>query len=337
MRGRLIAMACACACACGAAVAPGPARAAPATKPASIRLNVTGTVGRPALALRGVAIDVHGRVRPYAPGQTVIVRFYVDKRKLRAVRVAVKRVSAGVGGFHVRYVSGRTGLLSVHAVHYATARLGQGWAPGIYLRVAEPELAPGDSGPVVSALQWSLAQLHYAIDQSGVYDLSTEQALIAFCRVNGIPLASSVDADLFGMIARGEGQFVVRDPADKRHVEGDLTRQVLAEISPSGQVRRIYMISSGKPSTPTVVGHFSVYLKTIGTNAKGMVDASYFVGGYAIHGYEDVPTYPASHGCLRIPIPDALEVYRWATVGTPVDVYYESGGGDTTVSSDVGA
>jgi lipoprotein-anchoring transpeptidase ErfK/SrfK len=102
-------------------------------------------------------------------------------------------------------------------------------------------------------------------------------------------------------------------------------------------VRRIYIISSGKPSTPTVVGHFSVYLKTIGTNAKGMVDASYFIGGYAIHGYEDVPTYPASHGCMRIPIPDALEVYEWATVGTPVDVYYEDGGGDTNVSSDVGA
>ena len=29
---------------------------------------------------------------------------------------------------------------------------------------------------------------------------------------------------------------------------------------------------------------------------------SYFLRGFAVHGYVDVPTYPASHGCVRIPI-----------------------------------
>ena len=28
----------------------------------------------------------------------------------------------------------------------------------------------------------------------------------------------------------------------------------------------------------------------------------YFNGGIAVHGYESVPTYPASHGCTRIPM-----------------------------------
>ena len=27
----------------------------------------------------------------------------------------------------------------------------------------------------------------------------------------------------------------------------------------------------------------------------------YFVGGYAIHGGDPVPPYPASHGCVRVP------------------------------------
>ena len=36
-----------------------------------------------------------------------------------------------------------------------------------------------------------------------------------------------------------------------------------------------------------------------------MVDSNYFIRGYAIHGYAEVPTYAASHGCLRVPIPDA--------------------------------
>jgi lipoprotein-anchoring transpeptidase ErfK/SrfK len=87
-------------------------------------------------------------------------------------------------------------------------------------------------------------------------------------------------------------------------------------------VERLYPLSSGKPSTPTVLGHFRVYMKTPGTNAKGMVDSNYFIRGYAIHGYAEVPAYAASHGCLRVPVPDAPSIYRWVRIGTPVDVYY---------------
>jgi lipoprotein-anchoring transpeptidase ErfK/SrfK len=53
-----------------------------------------------------------------------------------------------------------------------------------------------------------------------------------------------------------------------------------------------------------------------------MVDSNYFIGGYAVHGYPDVPTYPASHGCLRIPIPDASFVFGWIRLGQRIDVYY---------------
>jgi lipoprotein-anchoring transpeptidase ErfK/SrfK len=48
--------------------------------------------------------------------------------------------------------------------------------------------------------------------------------------------------------------------------------------------------------------------------------ASYFVGGYALH-EGAVPTYPASHGCVRLPAGDAADVYRFATVTTAVIVY----------------
>ena len=119
-------------------------------------------------------------------------------------------------------------------------------------------------------------------------------------------------------------------------MEADLTRQVLAEIEPGGRVRALYTMSSGKPSTPTVVGRFRVYSKTLGTNAKGMVDSNYFIAGYAIHGYAEVPTYAASHGCLRVPIPNAASIYRWIGLGTPVDVYHEGGGGSHHVNRRAG-
>ena len=122
-------------------------------------------------------------------------------------------------------------------------------------------------------------------------------------------------------LARGEGDFDVRFPQNGRHVEANISQQILALIGTGGKVQKIFPMSSGKPSTPTVLGHFSVYRKDLGTNAKGMVNSSYFIRGYAIHGYAEVPTYNASHGCLRVPIPDSMTIFNWVTYGTKVDVY----------------
>jgi lipoprotein-anchoring transpeptidase ErfK/SrfK len=52
-----------------------------------------------------------------------------------------------------------------------------------------------------------------------------------------------------------------------------------------------------------------------------MVDSNYFIRGYAIHGYPEVPTYAASHGCIRIPIPNAASVFRWINLGDRIYVY----------------
>src|SRR5205823_6234288 len=46
----------------------------------------------------------------------------------------------------------------------------------------------------------------------------------------------------------------------------------------------------------------------------------FFNGGIAIHGEPAVPTYPASHGCVRIPMSDSLWFYNTVTKGTPVYV-----------------
>ena len=116
---------------------------------------------------------------------------------------------------------------------------------------------------------------------------------------------------------KGRGLFKVRHPGDGRHVEARLNQQVLALIN-GWKVERIYHTSSGTPATPTVQGKFRVYMKTPGTNAKGMVDSSYFIRGYAIHGYADVPAYNASHGCLRVPVPNARSIYDWLRIGNVV-------------------
>jgi len=194
----------------------------------------------------------------------------------------------------------------------------------------------GAHGAAVRLLQDDLARLRYAVPVNGYYDEATGQAVLAFCKVTGLDRVESANAGVFQMLQRGAGRFHVRYPGDGNHVEADLTKQVLVEVQRGGRVRRIYTMSSGKPSTPTVLGRFRVYLKTPGTNSEGMVDSNYFIRGYAIHGYAEVPVYAASHGCLRIPIPDAPDVFAWVQVGYPVDVYTDNGRGSRVVRDNAG-
>ena len=115
--------------------------------------------------------------------------------------------------------------------------------------------------------------------------------------------------------------FKVRYPGDGKHAEGNLSNQLLALID-RGKVQTIYPISSGKPSTPTILGRFRVYRKQPGYLPDGMYYSAFFIGGYAIHGYNPAPDYPASHGCMRVPILDAISIFNWIGMGDGVDTYY---------------
>jgi lipoprotein-anchoring transpeptidase ErfK/SrfK len=69
--------------------------------------------------------------------------------------------------------------------------------------------------------------------------------------------------------------------------------------------------------TPT--GSFAVIRQVDGWDhsSLGMLwRPKYFVGGIAVHGYETVPPYPASHGCVRVSI-QAMD-WIWATGQAPV-------------------
>ncbi len=298
---------------------PAPPPAAPVAGHMTLATQRVG--GRPPFALTGERLVVRGTVRPYAAGQRVTVRFEEDGRELATSTVSVLPGSDGTGRFRLGWSPSAPGLVAVSAVHAASRRLSSFTARTASVRYVTPELSEGARGPSVWLLQSELSALHYAVPLNGVFDEGTDQAVIAYRKLTGLALVPTTDAQLFHLLRRGAGAFGVRYRGDGRHVEADLLRQVLAEIEPGGRVRRIYTISSGKPSTPTVLGRFRVYLKTPGVNAKGMVDSNYFIGGYAIHGYPEVPTYAASHGCLRVPIPDAPAIYAWVQIGTPVDVY----------------
>jgi lipoprotein-anchoring transpeptidase ErfK/SrfK len=155
---------------------------------------------------------------------------------------------------------------------------------------------------------------------TGYYDDGTARAVLAFRKTNDMSRDGYATHEVYAKLMRHRGAFGLRYPKAGKHVEFDWSRQVLT-LAKNGKPYRTYHTSSGKSSTPTVFGTYHFYLQTPGTNAKGMVDSSYFIGGYAIHGYADVPAYPASHGCLRVPIPNALQIYNWVDIGDPIFLY----------------
>src|SRR3984957_6716732 len=304
--------------------------------PGHIQLVIQRAFGRPPFVVAGSRMVVRGIVIPYVAAQKVKVTIYRNGRKVEVKTVAVLPLGNGAGQFHLGYTSSSAALVQVHAVHYATPAQAQFTGRSEPVHYASPDLYPGASGPSVRLLQSELNALHYVVPLSGSFDEATGRAVIAYRKMTGLARVPYTDLPGFRRLQEGAGAFHVRYPHDGRHVEGDLTRQVLAEIEPGGRVHALYTMSSGKPSTPTVIGRFSVYSKTPGTNAKGMVDSNYFIRGYAIHGYAEVPTYAETPGCLRVPIPDASAIFAWVREGTPVDVFNEGGGGSYRVRGNAG-
>jgi peptidoglycan hydrolase-like protein with peptidoglycan-binding domain len=292
---------------------PAPQQPAPAPAPAA-KLTLASEGDKVVLARR--SFRVAGRLTPAVAGQKVVVRLYRGKRKLQARSVAVD----AEGGFRLRLTARRTGTVSVRASHRATPELGTAVAGPLRLDVLPRRVSGGQRGLAVRLMQRQLKRRGYVIGRAGLVDARTARAVLAFRKVSGLKRTSTADLSVMRRLADGGGFFKVRYPGHGKHIEADLSRQVFAMIR-GKRVERIYHTSTGSPATPTIKGNFRFYRSQPGTNAKGMVHSQYFIRGYAIHGYPSVPVYPASHGCLRVPIADALAIFRWIRLGDRIDVY----------------
>lgn len=271
------------------------------------------------------------KTRYFAPQQEVVVRGRVKSAvvgevlTLYAIRgdkasKTVRRKVKARGRFQFRFKVGGPGRLRLVIKHRASALQEAFRTRDNTITVVDWHAGAGERGVKVLLLQRALLAQHYATPVGGYYDDATARAVLAFRKANDMSRDGYATSEVYGKLLRGRGAFKLRYPKAGKHVELDWSRQVLV-LAQNGKPYRTYHASSGKPSTPTVFGTFHFYLKTPGTNAKGMVDSSYFIGGYAIHGYADVPAYAASHGCVRVPIPNALQIYSWIDVGDPIFVY----------------
>ena len=167
---------------------------------------------------------------------------------------------------------------------------------------------------------------HLYLPLSGKWDLQTQLAIEAYHRLIGRGTSPTLDSATLTALLDGRGSFAVRYPHNGRHAEGDLPDQLVALVD-GAQVKAIYPMSSGKPSTPTILGNYRIYERTPGYLPDGMYYSDFFIRGYAIHGYDPAPSYPASHGCMRLPISDAISAFDFLAIGDWVDVYGTPGDG----------
>ena len=172
-------------------------------------------------------------------------------------------------------------------------------------------------------MQARLAALGYLARTAvtGKMDDATRQAVVAFQAWEGLERTGLVDTPTRALLPTAGRP--VAPPGLGSRIEVDLTRQV-ALLARGARVIRVVHVSTGAPGTPTPSGRFRVYRKERQSWSVPfhvwLPWASYFAGGVALHGSADVPAYPASHGCVRIPLSEAPVVYAFARLGVSVHV-----------------
>jgi N-acetylmuramoyl-L-alanine amidase len=270
------------------------------SKSRTVALRPRLTAALPALAPVGGVLALRPRLVPLAAG-TVRVRVLRDGRLVRSTAGRLPTSEAGTLRVEITSTP-RRGFTGVRRV--------------LRTRVVQPSLARGASGPSVLALERRLAELRYALPRvDNAYGHDTVEAVLAFQKVHGLPRTGAVEPWLWRRLA------AATTPRPRRggsYIEVDKSRQVLFVVR-NGVVAKVVHVSTGATGN-TPLGTWHVYRKVPGWDWV-LWYPMYFLRGFAIHGYPSVPAYPASHGCVRVPMWIASTLFDSHRFGATVSVY----------------
>ena len=188
------------------------------------------------------------------------------------------------------------------------------------LQVPEKEDSPNPG-----IVQKRLALLGYlpAEPATGVWDARTAHAVHAFQAWEGLTRDGIVGPQTLAALENATRPRPASS-AGYRHVEVHREKGVTLLVE-NGRVVRALHSSSGGGTDATPAGTYSVFRKELNSWSVPyevwLPYASYFNRGIAFHGYRHVPAYPASHGCVRLPMADVPFAYAFMPIGTPVAVY----------------
>lgn len=183
-----------------------------------------------------------------------------------------------------------------------------------------PSLGVGSRSLYVRSIEGRLMDLGYKLGRvNRKYDGTTADAVRAFNKVQGTARVGTVSASTWHALASPR----IPRPRFRRpgyHIEVDQTRQVLYRVR-RGRVITVLHVSTGAGGA-TRDGTFTFYRRLSGYSPNRLYHPVYFDGLRAIHGWPEVPTYPASHGCVRVPMWAAEWIASKVELGDKIRIYH---------------
>ena len=260
---------------------------------------------RPGTAFLGAPIVVNARPRPDAGVHVTVLQ---GGREVAQANGAVGRQftvpTPGTGRFDARVeVGGRT--------------------VSVPLRADARTLSVGSTGLDVVALRARLQELRVHVPApSTTFGSELYDSVIAFQKGRGLERTGIVDDATWRALSL-DTVPAPRYRGGGTHIEVSKSRQILMVVH-DGQTVWYVPVSSGAGGI-TPVGNYHILWKALSTTTwlgpAILYRTMTFHTNYAIHGFSSVPSYPASHGCVRIPIWLADWLYQQSDVGEPVYVY----------------
>ncbi|MEX2586400.1 MAG: L,D-transpeptidase family protein [Actinomycetota bacterium] len=185
----------------------------------------------------------------------------------------------------------------------------------------------------IAGIENRLVELSYLVGEvDGVMDGALKHGITAFQKVEGLNRTGELDAATLSRLntaTRPEPRF----SGPPTHFEVDIPRQVVFVVQ-NGSVLATLPTSTGNNELFTSQGYTRRAVTPNGTykidfKRQGwryaplgaLYRPSYFNGGIAFHGSKSIPTSPASHGCVRLPMQFADWFADIATIGSTVYVY----------------
>ena len=147
----------------------------------------------------------------------------------------------------------------------------------------------GQTGLHVVFLQHRLRDLRYVVGPLGHLRQLHARAVMAYRKVTGMNAALQRQQRRSSPAGARRRRFRDPVPAPRQARRGRPVAPGARAVRRSGKRPGASTGQLGQAEHADRPGPFRVYSKTPGTNSKGMVNSNYFIGGYAIHGYPDVP------------------------------------------------
>jgi hypothetical protein len=231
------------------------------------------------------------------------------KARARDGRAVFRAPLRGVDGFTLTYVLPAASGLAGRTVQSKVA-------------VRARTLSAGSSGAYVKGMLTGLQRLRFRVPNLGTsFTAQVKDSVMAFQKAYRLPRTYVFTTECWRKL---DGAKLIKPRFVKpaTHIEVDKTRQILMIVK-GGKPYGIICVSTGATGN-TPEGTFRVRTKYPSTSSGyggTLIRTMGFLGDFAIHGWADVPPYPASHGCVREPIWACYWTYDNSWVGETVYIF----------------